>query len=260
MWRYFSVKLKTFSFLLQLDEFRKKRAAKKAASSSQAINSDDLNGKQPSENEHVRANELNGVSTSDGIGGTVIDTSTAGMSNDKSLNLFTQNSNQGSLTSRTSPARNDLYSLPTSLLETHANIDELNRYNASGLTGSLDLNQNSEKNQVNDIYKIHAAGFGGVPYGTTNNETISLNSQENKVFDSNTSQSTLHGMNQSHSNKSSSSLKDYTVNDHGSSYFTSKMSHQNSVDTTPQTKPTNSSILDSGYLHGSLYGGNIFSP
>ncbi|KAI9078796.1 hypothetical protein K1719_039254 [Acacia pycnantha] len=232
----------------RLDEFRKKKAAKKAASTSQAHNSDGQNEKQPSENEHVRANELNGVSTSDGIGGTVHDASTAGMSNDKSLNLFTQSSNQGSVPGITSSVRNDLNS-STILTETHANIDEANRYNASGLTGSIEFSQN-EGNQVNDIYTVHT---GGLAYGTTNNENITLNLQESQPFDSNSNLSALHGMNQSHSNKSSSSMND-TVADHGS-YFLSKFSPQNSVDTMPQIKPTNSSTLDSGYMHSALFGG-----
>ncbi|KAK4266260.1 hypothetical protein QN277_027210 [Acacia crassicarpa] len=233
----------------RLDEFRKKKAAKKAASTSQAHNSDGQSEKQPSENEHVRANELNGVSTSDGIGGTVHDASTAGMNNEKSLNLFTQSSNQGSVPGITSSVRNDLNSFPTILTETRANIDEANRYNASGLTGSIEFSQN-EGNQVNDIYTVHT---GGLAYGTTNNENITLNLQESQPFDSNSNPSALHGMNQSHSNKSSSSMND-TVADHGS-YFSSKFSPQNSDDTMPQIKPTNSSTLDSGYMHSALFGG-----
>ncbi|KAF7837380.1 Protein BLISTER [Senna tora] len=241
----------------RLDEFRKKKAAdraKKAASSGNIRNSDSLNGKQPSENEHVRVNELNGVSTSDGIGGAIVDTSTAGIIDDKSQNLPMQSSNKGSLTGRTSSARNDLNSLSTSLTESLANIDEVNRYNASGPTESLDSSQKNEESHVNSIYKYHAGGFGGVPYGTTNDESIIQNLQENQGFDSSTNQSTLHGMNKTHANKSNSSLKDYTVTDHGY-YFSSSISPQNSVDTIPQIKPTSSSNLDSGSLHSSLYGG-----
>ncbi|XP_028786492.1 protein BLISTER isoform X1 [Neltuma alba] len=234
----------------RLDEFRKKKAAKKAASTSQARNSDGQNGKQPSENEHVRANELNGVSTSDGIGGTVYDTSAAVTSNDKSLNLFTQSSNH-SVAGITSSERDDLNSFPTILTESHANIDEASRYNASGLTGSIEFSQN-EGNQVNDIYTVHT---GGVAYGTTYHENITLNSQEIQPFDSNSNLSTLHGMNQSQSTKSSSSMNDYTVADHWS-YFSSKFSPQSSADTIPQIKPINSSTVDSGYMHGALYGGH----
>lgn len=241
-----------FSFLLQLDEFRKKKAAeraKKAATNSLVPNSDSLNGKQHSENEHVRVNELNGVSTSDGIGGAVIDTSTAGMSNDANLNLLNQSSNQGSLTGRTSPARNDLNSLSTTLMERHDNIDEINRYNVSGRTGSLDFSQRNEENQLNDMYKTYSGGFGGVSYGSSNSER--------KMFDNSTNQSSLHGMNHTHANKSDGSLKDYTVTNQGS-YFPSRITPQNSVDSIPQVKPTNSSNSESGSLHGSPYGGNLF--
>ena len=246
---------------MQLEEFRKKKAAertKKAASSGQVHNSDDsLNKKQSSEVENVRVNESDGVSTSDGVGGSVTGTSTLGMRNDKNLNLISQSSNQGSLAGSTFLARNDLNMLSTSLGEAHSNIDEGKRYNASSVTASADFSQNNETNKVNDIHGIHAVGVDGIPYVTTNHQSVPLCSQESQEFD-NHATSSLHGVNDNQSNKSNSSLKDYAVTDNFSSYFPSKITPQNSVDTPLQIKPMNSSTFDSGYSHSLLSGGNIF--
>ncbi|KAH1229192.1 Protein BLISTER [Glycine max] len=242
----------------RLEEFRKKKAAertKKAASSGQVHNSDDsLNKKQSSEVENVRVNESDGVTTSDAVGGSVTDTSTLGMRNDKNLNLFSQSSNQGSLAGSTFLTRNDLNMSSTSLGEAHSNIDEGKRYNASSVTASADFSQNNERNKVNDIYGIHAVGVDGIPYVTTNHQSVPLCSQESQEFD-NHATSSLHGVNDNQSNKSNSSLKDYAVTDNFSSYFPSKITPQNSVDTPLQIKPTNSSTFDSGYSHSLLSGG-----
>ncbi|TKY53630.1 hypothetical protein E2542_SST25167 [Spatholobus suberectus] len=211
--------------------------------------------KQSSEVENVRVNESDGVTTSDGVGGAVTATSTSGRSNDKTLNLFSQTSNQGSLAGKTFLARNDLNTSSTSLVEAHSNIDEGKRYNASYVTASADFSQNNETNKVNDIYGIHAVGVDEIPYGTTNHQSIPLRSQGSEEFDSSASQSSLHGINDNQSNKSNNSVKDYAVTDNFSSYFPSKIIPQNSVDTLLLIKPTNSSTLDSGYSHSSLSGG-----
>ncbi|BAT96204.1 Protein BLISTER-like protein [Vigna angularis] len=232
----------------RLEEFRKKKAAeraKKTSNSSQVNNSDDnLNKKQSSEVENVRINEFDGVTTSDGVGGAVTDSSTLGIGNDKTQNLFSQSSNQGSLAGKTSSVRNDL-STPTNLVEANSNTDEYNRYNAL-VTESADFSQNNETNNVNDIY--------GIPSGATNHQSVLLHPQESQEFDS-TSQFSLHGMNDDQSNKSSSSLKDYAVTNNLTSHFPSKSIPQNSVDVLQQIKLTNSSTLDSGYSHNSLSGG-----
>ncbi|KAI4345959.1 hypothetical protein L6164_013042 [Bauhinia variegata] len=213
----------------RLEEFRKKKVAeraKKAAPSTQVSKPDaSLNEKQPSETEHVRASVLDGVSTSDGVGGAVIDTLAVEMTNDQSVNLFTQSSNGDYLVGRTSPARNDLHT-STGLLETHGDVDEIKRYNTSAYTGSIDVSQNNESNQLNDIYGIHAGDLGGVPYGATNNKTTILQSQRCQELDGNTNQSSFHGVNETHSNK------------------------------TQQIKPTNSNSLDGSYSYGPLYGGS----
>ncbi|XP_061348329.1 protein BLISTER [Gastrolobium bilobum] len=244
----------------RLEEFRKKKAAeraKKSSSSSHVHNSDaSLNQKQASEVENVRVNESDGVTTSGSIGGAVIDTLTSGMGNDKNLELFSQSSNQGSLAGRTSLASDDFNTLSTSLVEAHSEIDEAKRYNASAVTASADVSRSNEANKVNDMYGIHAGRLGRNPYGTTNHQSILLHSQESQDFGSNTSQSSLHGMNENQPIKSNSSVKDYAITDHGSSpYFPSKISPQNSVDTLLQIKPTNSSTSDSGFSHGLLSGG-----
>ncbi|WJX10853.1 hypothetical protein P8452_01527 [Trifolium repens] len=241
----------------RLEEFRQKKAAeraKKAASSGSVKNSDaSQNQNQPSEVENVRVNESDGVTTSDGVGGAVIiDT---GTSNQKNVNLYNQSSNQGSLAGASSLVRNDISTSSTSPVEEHSDIDEAKRYNASTSITSADISQNNEANRASDIYGIHTGVVDGFPYGTTNNQSNSLRSQESQEFDSSTSQSSLHGINESHSNKNNSSLKDYAVTDGSSPYFPSKIIRENSVDSLQKTKQTNSSTLDSGYSHGSVSGG-----
>ncbi|KAK7290432.1 hypothetical protein RIF29_04856 [Crotalaria pallida] len=244
----------------RLEEFRKKKAAeraKKAASSSNIPNSDaSLSQKQPSEIENVRVNDSDGVSTSDGIGGAIINTLPSGLSGEKSLNMVSQSSNQGSLADRTSFVRNDLNTLSTSLVEGQSDIDETKTYNASVATAYAAVNQKNEANNANDIYGIHTGGLGGIPYAMTNNQSTPLPLQESQEFGSNTTQSSLRGMNEYQSNKSNTSLKDYAVSDHVSSpYFHSKISPQNSVDTLMQIKPTNSTTSDNDYAPGSYSGG-----
>ncbi|KAI4338113.1 hypothetical protein L6164_016465 [Bauhinia variegata] len=245
----------------RLEEFRKKKAAeraKKAPPSTQVHKPDaSLNEKQLSETEHVRASVLDGVSTSDGVGGAVIHTSAAVTTNDQSPNLFTQSSDGDYLVGRTSPARNDL-NTSTGLVETRGDVDEVKRYNVSGYAGPVDVNQ-YESNKVNNTYGIHGGGLGGVTHGTTNDETTHLHSQLSQEFDGNTSQSSFLQMNETQFNKSNSSLKDYTVSDHGSSYFPSKISPQNSLDSHLQIKPTNSNTLDGGYSYGPFNGGSTES-
>lgn len=243
---------------MQLEEFRKKKAAeraKKAASSGHIHNSDaSPNQKQPSEVENVRVNESDGVTTSDGVGGGAIDTLASGMSDERTMDSFSRSSNEGSLAGTASLVRNDLNTSSSSQVEAHSDIDEVKRYNASSII-SADVSRN---NEANDIYGIHTGGFGGITYGTTNRQSILLHSQGSQEFDSNTSQSSLHGMNENQSNKSNSSVKDYAVSDHGSSpYFPPKITHENSVESLQSIKPTNYSTLGSGYSHGSHSGGNI---
>ncbi|CAK8570650.1 unnamed protein product [Lathyrus sativus] len=241
----------------RLEEFRKKKAAervKKAASSGSVPNSDAGQNqkaqKQPSEVENVRINESDGVTTSDGIGGAVVET---GTSNQKNVSLFNQN--QGSLAGATSLVRNDLNTSSTSLVEERSDIDEVKRYNSSTFNTSDDVSQNSKANKTNDIYGIHTGGVGGFLHGTTNHQSIYLRSQESQELDSSTSQSILHGVNESQSNKSNSSVKDFAVTDVSSPYFPSKIIHENSVDSLQKIKQTNSSTFDSSYSHGSASGG-----
>ncbi|KAK7279147.1 hypothetical protein RJT34_24193 [Clitoria ternatea] len=242
----------------RLEEFRKKKAAekvKKAASSNQVHNSDvSLNKKQPSEVEHVRVNESDGVTTSDGVGGSVIESSTLGLNNDKTLDVFSQGSNQGPLAGKTSLTKNNPNTSSYGVVEAHSDIDETKRYNASATTTSADFSQNKEANKVNDIYGINA-GVGGMAYGTANHQSVLLHSQQSQEFDSIVSQSSLHGMNNNQSSKSNSSVKDNAVIDNFSSSYFSKVFPQNSVDTPLQIKPTHYSTLDSGYSHSSLSGG-----
>lgn len=241
----------------RLEEFRKKKAeerAKKTASSGTVQNSKaSQNQKHPLEVENVRVNESDGVTTSDGIGGAVTDTRT---SSQKNVNLFNQSSsNQGSLAGASSLVINDLNTSSSSPVEEHSDIDEAKRYNASTSITSADVSQNSEANKTNDQYGIHTSGVGGFPFGTSNTQSTFLLSQGSQEFDNSTSQSSLHGMNGSLSNKSNNSVKDYAVTDGSSPHVPSKIIRENSVDSLQKTKPTNSSTLDGGSSHGSVSGG-----
>ncbi|KAL5066984.1 hypothetical protein RYX36_017871 [Vicia faba] len=235
----------------RLEEFRKKKAAervKKAASSGSVPNSDAGQNqkaqKEPSEVENVRINDSDEVTTSDGIGGDVIET---GTSNQKNVNLFNQSSTQGSLAGATSLVRNDLNTSSTSLVEERSDIDEAKRYNASTFITFNDVSQNSKA--------IHTGDVAGFPYGATNHQSNFLRSQESQEIDSSTSQSILQGMNESQSNKNNSSVKGFAVTDVSSPYFPSKIIRENSVDSLQKTKQTNSSTFESSYSHSSASGG-----
>ncbi|KAL1368068.1 hypothetical protein HN51_022171 [Arachis hypogaea] len=245
----------------RLEEFRKKKAAeraKKAVSSSNAQSSDaSLKQNRASEIENVRVDQSDGVTTSDGIGRDVIEPSTSGTSNDKSTSLISQStsSKQESLPDIKGFARNDLNTKSTSLVETYSDIAEAKRYNASAITASAAVSQCNEADKVKDTFGIHTSGPVGFPYGSTNNQSILLHSQGSQDFDSNITQSSLQDINENYSNKSNGPSKDYVVTDHGSSYFSSKISPQNSVNTLLQNNSTNSSNLNSDYSHGSFSGG-----
>ena len=166
----------------RLEEFRKKKAAeraKKVAPSGHVHDSNaGKNENQHLEVENVSVNEIDGVSTSDGNGGAVIDT---GISNQNNVNSFNQSSTQGSL-SGPSLVRNDLNTSSSNLTDKHLDIDEAKRYNASNFITSVDVSQNSETNKANDIYGIHTGGVGGLPYGTTKSQNNFLHSQESPDF------------------------------------------------------------------------------
>ncbi|KAL5055521.1 hypothetical protein RYX36_036203 [Vicia faba] len=197
----------------RLEEFRKRKATERKAQ------------KEPSEVENVRINDSDEVTTSDGIGGDVIET---GTSNQKNVNFFNQSSTQGSLAGATSLVRNDLNTSSTSLVEERSNIDEAKRYNASTFITFNDVSQNSKA--------IHTGDVAGFPYGATNHQSNFLRSQESQEIDSSTSQSILQGMNESQSNKNNSSVKDVAVTDVSSPYFPSKIIRENSVDSLQITK------------------------
>ncbi|KAJ7979745.1 BLISTER protein [Quillaja saponaria] len=244
----------------RLEEFRKKKAAergKKAASTSHNHTSNtSVHEKQPLETEHARLTELDGVGPSDGIGGSIIEPSAAVNNNDKSSSILSQSSDQGSWSGRDTGLlhpKNNHNVVSADPGKTHANGEEFKRYGGSSFSALNDFNQKNERDPVNNVYGEYGSFHNRVLYGSKSDQSIPLLLQD-RDFGSTTSQSNFHGMDESYSNKSSNFLKDYTVRNHDSSLVTvSNISPQNSLDTVMQTTPTNSSILDIGYINGPLY-------
>ncbi|KAJ7955523.1 BLISTER protein [Quillaja saponaria] len=223
----------------RLEEFRKKKAAeqaKKAASTSHSRTSDtSAHEKQLLEAERVRLTDLDGVETSDGVGGPIIEPSAAVKNNDKSPSILSQSSDQD-------PG------------VTHANGEEFQRYDGSSFSALSDFNQKNEIDQVNNASGEYGSFHSGFPYGSTSDQSIPLRPHGSQDIDISSSQSSFHGVDEPYSNKSSSFLKDYTVRNHGSSPVTvSNSSPQNSIGTLTQTNSTHSSTLDGGYTDDLLY-------
>lgn len=92
--------IKQSAFILQLEEFRKKKAAEKAkktTSSSQLhLAGAGLQEKQASQSDPVRVTDSDGAGTSDGVGGAFIESSSVVMDNDHKTTEFVHKTDLGS--------------------------------------------------------------------------------------------------------------------------------------------------------------------
>lgn len=195
---------------MQLEEFRKKKAAdraKKVASISQLQSADVSLYVQPLENEQVRVMDSDGAGISDGVGEAV----TKVINNDnKKIEIF-QNSE---------PCSSDIYAKPpfstkdykafsADSVQTRVNDQGFNRYDASGFLGLV----GQLAKEKNDDGGIHA-GAEGSAYEIVSDQSIAF-PQAIRDTDSSSSQSNFHRMEETQQKDHKSSLKSFTVIDPG---------------------------------------------
>ena len=133
---------------LQLEEFRKKKAAeraKKASSTSQTPASEfNLNEKQPLETENARVRDSDRAGTSNGPGDAVIEPSSVAINNDNSAIDFASKNDQPS-SNNAHPSlpflMNGYNSLPSDRMQKHASDQDIKRYSHIGFGGAVNVNQ-----------------------------------------------------------------------------------------------------------------------
>ena len=256
------VKSYTFSLLiLQLEEFRKKKAAERAkkSSTSQTHASDvSLHEKQPAETDPVRLTDSNGAGTSDESGTTVMGSTAPVTDNDnKAIDFPIKNeknlSNDTFASSLYSMKEYNAYS--TDSAQKHA--DKFQRYDVSGFARSRDVSYRHEMEGPNNEFGIYTGVQGRLPYETTD-QSIFLRPQASQDFDNTAAtQSSFHRMDESQSTDNNSYLMQSRVTNHSYSHVsTAKISPQNSGGTLPQGNPSDASMLigahTSSYYDGSL--------
>ena len=198
---------------MQLEEFRKKKAAdraKKAASISQPQSADVSPYAQPLENETVRVMDSDRTGISDGVGGPVTEV----MNNDNKKIEIVQISESSSSGIYAKPpfSTKDYKAFAADSVQTHVNDQEFNRYDASGFLGPV--GQLAKEGNVHG--GIHA-GAEGSTYGIVSDQPTAF---PLAIQDTNTSssQSNFHRMEETQQKDHRSSLKSFTVMDPGISH------------------------------------------
>lgn len=235
------------SLILQLEEFRKKKAAeqvKKAASVSQNHASDIRpHQKQPLETEPVRRTDSDGAGTSDEPSKAVMGPSAAVTVNENKAIGFPFKSEQDSLNDTlASPPLSVKYSNAhyADSAQTDAGDKKFKTYGASGFARSMDVNHSHETEGLNNDVGIYTGVRGKLPYETA------------------TDQSRFFGRDGSQSTENRSSLMQSNVTNPGYSHdSTAKVLPQNSVGTLRQANPSNASMLISAHTSSSFYEGNL---
>lgn len=241
-----------FRFLLQLEEFRKKKAAERAkkASSSSQINVSEVssNEKQPIETELVRVTVSDGAGTSDGpVGGFTESSSVISSNGDKAIDFSHNKEHTSSNNAYSSPSTNDYNAFSAD--------HEYRRYGVLGFPGPSDVDDSYDIKGMNNDVEKNSGTLGVLPYGPTSNHSIALRPQLSQEFES-TSQSSFYG---TQSTEHKLSLRDSISTGLGTSHLSAaKISHQYSASTFPQSEASNVSTVADGPHSSSLYQGNIF--
>jgi hypothetical protein len=220
---------------LQLEEFRKKKAAeraKKAAPTSQPHALDvSLDQKQLLETEHARLTDSDGVGTSDGPGRPV-EPIGASMNNGNKI-YITEKVELSSLKD-SEPSRPSLSDYSTSfsgITQKHTNHFDSNRHDASGLAGSANVKYGQETEKMNNESGIYTGSQGD--RSSSDHSIVS-------GFYGSSSQSSLYGRELLQSKENNISLK-HSVVDNDSTHFLT--SYQSSASSEQQTfKPSYSSF------------------
>jgi len=219
---------------LQLEAFRKKKAAeraKKAAPTSQPHALDvSLDQKQLLETEHARLTDSDGVGTSDGPGRPV-EPIGASMNNGNKI-YITEKVELSSLkdSDPSRPSLSDYSTLFSGITQNHTNHFDSNRHDASGLTGSANVKYGQETEKMNNESGIYTGSQGD--RSSSDHSIVS-------GFYGSSSQSSLYGRELLQSNENNISLK-HSVVDNDSTHFLT--SYQSSASSEQQAfKPSYSS-------------------
>lgn len=256
--------LKVICFvILQLEEFRKKKAAERAKKSSSASQNPEpeinLNEKQPLETENVRVRDSEGAGTSNGPGNVVTEPSSAVINNDNDAIDFSRKIEQASSDNAHSslPFLKNVYnSLPPDQMQKHASDQDIKRYSDIGFAGSVNGNQSYGMEGISNNYEEYGGALGRYTYGITADQSTSLRSQGSQNFDSNFSQHSFLRMDESQSKEHKNSF-DSSISNAGSSHHSvTKISPQNSISAWLPTE-ANASTVSSGTAPSSLYDGNF---
>lgn len=248
------------SFFLQLEEFRKKKAAervKKAAPPSQNHVSDaGSEEKKPLESEHAqRITDSDGATTTNGAGRSAIESSSALVKDDRHADDFSQNINQNALNEKHASypfSRNTDGVFSTDPVKQPSNGQEINTFNGSRLFGPTDVNSRNEILEINKDSEL----INGPQARISFQSAFGINPQASEGTDSIISQSAHHGVDgllfrrDSQENsmlKSSGSLHKFSAN----------ISLQNTVANLQDTDSSSNNNLASGNSFQSSYDGNI---
>lgn len=239
---------------MQLEEFRKKKAAdraKKASPTSQIDASEvSSNEKQSLETEHVRVTSSDGAGTSDGPSSAFTETSSVLLNNDSNANDFLQKNEQASVDNNThsSPSTSEFNAYSGDQVQKHAD-QEYQRYGGLGFGGPLAVNNRHGTNGISNDFEKYTGALGG----TTSDQSIAPRPLASQDFAGNTSHSSSYGRNEFQSKEHNTSLMDS-----GSSHpSVAKISSQNPVSTLLlQSEASNVSTVSGGPTVSSLYEGN----
>lgn len=239
----------------RLEEFRKKKAAeeaKRAASRSQPHVVDvSPYEKQPLETKHVRHTDSDGAGTSSEAGGATTESDVAVNNIEKKTDVFDQNSEQGSINNSLAgrPSVNDYNAFSADAvqnLQTHANDQEIRRYDALDFAGQTNFNHNQQIKESNDDFGISTGAQGRFPFEITSDKSVFLRSPVVRDLDSSSSQSSHSGLEEARS-KNNSYLKDFTVSNPGTSHVVAtNVSPENSGRSLMQNKSDHSATLPNG--------------
>lgn len=219
-------------FPLQLEEFRKKKAAeraKKAANNNQPHASDVISEhKQPLETERVRLIDSDGAGTSDGS----VEPFGVSINNGNNTIDITKNIEQSSLRDAAAkPPPLSVYNTSfADIVQRHSHSQDY----ASGFPGVASFSYGQETDETSNDSRLYTGDQGGFPI--LSDHSIAPRPQASQDFHSSSSQSSLYGKELLQSKEINSSARDSAVMNHGSHIFASP---QNSTSSQLQAKPGN---------------------
>lgn len=240
---------------MQLEEFRKKKAADRAKKASSAnVSETNLNEKQPIEAEHARATDTAGAGTSDGHGSAFTGSSSVALYNDNISTDYTQNSEEVSSNDMSSGSFsiNNYNSFSIDQPQKHTKSQDFKRSGDLDFGASLDGNQNHGKKD-NDL-SAYAGGLGRLPSRTISDQSIAFHSQGSRDLGSSISSHNFPGIDVPQITEEKTYLKGYTSSNIDYSHVSvARISPQNSIGSLLHSQPSNAD----GSKPSSLYEGTF---